>query len=140
VGLGVFAPVPNRVEQLRIQARQASEVLVVDLIRFALVGVDEPELPGVGHQHLVAALLQEPANPGRVGSRFHRDAQRGLGGEASSEGFWGGAQPTLLDDLAASCVDEAQAGVPVAEVQSRCHLRLLFATIHGGPILLSFGR
>jgi hypothetical protein len=36
-------------------------------------------------------------------------------------------------------VDEAEVGVVVAEVQSGCRLRLLFATIHGGPILLSLG-
>src|SRR5215217_5218320 len=38
---------------------------------------------------------------------------------------------------ATCCVDEAQVGVFVAYVQSGCHLRLLFATIHGWPILLS---
>jgi hypothetical protein len=50
-----------------------------------------------------------------------------------------GAQPTLLDDLAALRVDEAQIGVLVAEIQSGCHLWLYFATIHGGPILLPIG-
>ena len=35
-----------------------------------------------------------------------------------------------------SDVDEAQVGVFVAEVQSGCHLRLFFATIIHGPILL----
>ena len=36
------------------------------------------------------------------------------------------------------CVDEAQVGVLVAEIQSGCHLWLVFATIHGGPILLPY--
>src|SRR5918994_4089566 len=48
-----------------------------------------------------------------------------------------GRQPTLLDDLAAVRLDEAQVGILVAEVKSCCLLWLLFATIHGGPILLS---
>jgi hypothetical protein len=57
MSLGVFAPVLERVQELRIEARQAGEVLGVGLIRLSLVGVDEPEFSGIGHQHLVAALL-----------------------------------------------------------------------------------
>src|SRR5215216_1499461 len=49
----------------------------------------------------------------------------------------GGAHPTLLHDLATVLVDKAEVGVPVAEVESGCRLWLLFATIHGGPILFS---
>ena|ERR687889_673401 len=47
------------------------------------------------------------------------------------------AQPALLHNLAAPWVDEAQVGVPVAEIQSGCHLWFAPATNHGGPILLS---
>src|SRR5918998_639496 len=43
----------------------------------------------------------------------------------------------LGDYLIGLLIDEAEVGVLVAEVQSGCHLRLLFASIHGGPILLS---
>src|SRR5215208_25854 len=102
VSLGVFAPMFEWVQQLRVHSCQASEVLSVDLIRFTLVSVDEPQLPGVGHQHLVAALLKHPARPGRVGTGLDCYAhRRPLGGEASSEGLWGCAQPTLLYNLAA---------------------------------------
>src|SRR3954464_1729610 len=69
--------------------------------------------------------------------RFDGDAHGPLGGEAPLECLWGGAQPAFLHDLAAVLVDEAKVGVFVAEVQSGCHLWMLFATIHGGPILLS---
>ena len=58
--------------------------------------------------------------------------------EAPYEGLGAGRQPTLLDDLAAVLVDEAQVRIPVAEVQSGRRLRLVFANIHGGPILLPF--
>jgi hypothetical protein len=85
----------------------------------------------------VATLLQEPARPGRMGSRLYGYTQGPLGGEAPSEGLGSGTQPTLLDDLAALLVDEAEVGVFVAEIQSGCHQWMLFATIHGGPILLS---
>jgi len=65
-------------------------------------------------------------------------AQRLLGGEASSEGLGGSAQPTFVHNLATLCVDEAQeVGAFVAEIHSGCHLRLFAATIHGGPIVLS---
>src|SRR5215208_2650378 len=67
MSLGVYAPVLEWVEQLRIKTCQASQVLGVDLIRFALVGVDEPRLARIGHQDLVATLLQHPACPRRVG-------------------------------------------------------------------------
>src|SRR3954451_7868786 len=69
--------------------------------------------------------------------RFDGDAHGPLGGEAPLECLWGGAQPAFLHDLAAVLVDEAKVGVFVAEVQSGCHLWMLFATIHSGPILLS---
>jgi hypothetical protein len=84
VGLALFAPVLERIQELGIHSCQASQILGVDLIGLAPVGVDEPKLAGIGHQHLVATLLQEPANPGRVGSRFYGDAQRPLRSEASS--------------------------------------------------------
>jgi hypothetical protein len=66
VGLRVFAPVLERVQQLRIQTRQAGQVFGVDLVRFAFVGIDESNLAGVSHQDFVAALFQNPADPRRM--------------------------------------------------------------------------
>ena len=57
MSLGVLAPVRNRVEQLGIKARQAGEILGVDLIGLSLVGVDESQFAGVSHQYLVATLF-----------------------------------------------------------------------------------
>jgi hypothetical protein len=54
VSLGLFAPVLERIEQLRVQTSQASQVLGIDLVGLSLVGVDEPCLASVGHQDLVA--------------------------------------------------------------------------------------
>jgi hypothetical protein len=56
----------------------------------------------------MATLLKYSARPRRVGTRLDGYTQRRLGGEASSEGIWGGTQPTFLHNLAAYCVDEAQ--------------------------------
>src|SRR5215207_384272 len=59
-----------------------------------------------------------------------------LGGEASPEGFGGGAQSRPSSITSPLCVSMTQVGVFVAQVQSGCHLQLRSATIHGGPILL----
>jgi hypothetical protein len=136
VGLALFAPVLEWVQQLGVHSSQAGQVLGIHLVGLAPVGVDEPQFAGVGHKDLVATLLQEPANPGRVGSGLDGDAQRGLGSEASPQSFWGGSHPTLLDHLAAVGVQKTEIAVFVAEIEPGCHLRLFAATIHGGPILL----
>jgi hypothetical protein len=101
MGLGILVPVFEWVQELRVNSCQAGQVLGVDLVRFAFVGVDEPQLARVGHQDLVAALLQEPANPGRVGPHLDGYTHRPLGGEASTESLGGGAQPTFFDHLTA---------------------------------------
>jgi hypothetical protein len=54
----------------------------------------------------VAALLEHPARPRRVGSGLDGYTQRPFGGEAPPEGLGGGTQPTLLHNLAAYCVDD----------------------------------
>ena len=110
MGRGVFASVLERVQQLRIKACQAGQILGIHLVGLSFVGVDEPCLAGVGYEDLVATLLEHPARPRRVGTRFYGDAQRGLRSEASSEGLGVGAQPALFDDLAVVRVDEAQGG------------------------------
>jgi hypothetical protein len=56
----------------------------------------------------VAALLEHPANPRRVGAGLYGYARGLLGGEASSEGFGAGTQPTFFHNLATIRVDEAQ--------------------------------
>jgi hypothetical protein len=138
MGLALFAPMLERVQQLRIQTRQASQVLGVHLIRLALIGIDEPQFASIGHQHLVAAFLEHPANPWRVSTRLYGDAHRRLlRSETPPQSLGSGTQPTFLHNLTALLIDEAEIGVFVAYVQSGCHLRLLFASIHGGLILLS---
>jgi hypothetical protein len=47
----------HRVEQLRIQTCQASEVLGIDLVGLLLVGVDESQFTSIGHKDFVTALL-----------------------------------------------------------------------------------
>jgi hypothetical protein len=64
MSLGVFTAVLERIQQPGVQTRQASQILGVYLVGLALVCVDEPQLPGIGHKHLVATLLEYSANPG----------------------------------------------------------------------------
>src|SRR5215210_8560683 len=139
MSLALLPPMLEWVQQLRVKTRQASQILGIDLVGLTLVGIDEPQLAGIGHKDLVATLLQHPACPRRVGTGLDCYTHGLLRGEASSESLGGGAQPTFLDHLATVLVDEAEVGVLVSEVQSGCHQWMLFATIHSGPILLSFG-
>ena len=123
MGLASLAPVLERVQELRIQTCQASQVLGVDLVGLALVGIDEPQFAGIGHQDLVAALLQHPACPGRVGSSLDCDAHGGCSeAKRRLKGLGGRTQPTFLHNLTALLIDEAEVGVLVAYVQSGCHL------------------
>jgi hypothetical protein len=136
MGLGVFAPMLERVQELRIKTRQASQVLGVYLIRLALVGIDEPQFAGIGHQHLVAAFLEHPAHPRRVSTRLNCDAHGLLRTETPPQSLRSGTQPTFLHNLTALLIDETEVGVLVAYVHSGCDLRSPFATITHGPILL----
>jgi hypothetical protein len=86
MSLALLAPVLERIQQLRIQTRQAGQVLGVYLGGLLLVGVDEPQLACVGHKNLVATLLEHPASPWRVGSGLDGDAHGPLGGETPLEG------------------------------------------------------
>src|SRR5215216_6345002 len=137
MSLALFAPVLERIEQLRVHSCQASQVLGVYLIGLLLVSVDESQLTGVGHQDLVTALLEQPTNPRRVSPGLDGHAHRPLRSKASLQSFGGGSHPTLLDHLAAVGVQKTQIAVFVAEIHSGRHLWSYFATIHSGPILLS---
>jgi hypothetical protein len=138
MSLALLAPMLYGVEELRIEACQASQILGVDLVGLAFVGVDELYLARIGNQYLVATLLEHPACPGRVSPSLYCDAQRLLRAKASPEGLGVRAQPTFLHNLTTVLIDEAQVGVLVAEIQSGCHLQLVFANIRHGPILLPF--
>ena len=88
-------------------------------------------LAGIGHQDLVAALLEQPANPGRVGSGldgYAQEAARRRSVALKASGVVRSLPSSITSPLVR--VDEAQIGVLVAEVQSGCHLWLFAATIH----------
>ena len=60
-----------------------------------------------------------------------------LRSEAPPESLGGGAQSTLLHNLAAFCVQQAQMAVFVPKIYPERHRWLRSATIIHGPILLS---
>src|SRR5215211_6639295 len=130
MSLAGFAPVLQWEKKLGINPGQAREVLSVELVGFALGAVDEPQLPGVSDQNLMATLFQQTTHPGRVGSDLDADLEGVLGVKTPPESLRGRTQHTLFNDLATVCVDQAEAAVFVAEVQSGCHLWMLFAAIH----------
>ena len=111
MSLGVFAPVLERVEQLRIHSSQASQILSIELVGFVFVGVEMSLILGAfatktSWPHSFSTLLTHGENGFPL---LYCDAQqRLLRGKATSEGFGGSGQPALLHNLAALCVDEAQ--------------------------------
>src|SRR5688500_19872890 len=96
MSLALLAPVLERIQELRVHSSQASQVLGIDLVSLLLVGVDQSRFAGVGHQYLVATLLQDPAPPGRVAASLDGYAHRLFGGAAPREGFGAGTPPTVL--------------------------------------------
>src|SRR5215216_3957339 len=54
---------------------------------FACSGIDEPQFASIGHKDLVAALLEQTAYPGRVGSGLYGYTHRLLRGEAPPYGL-----------------------------------------------------
>jgi hypothetical protein len=63
-GMQPDAAVVDRLEERRIEAPQPGQGLSVHAVTLALTGIDEPELPRVRDQHLVAELREESAHPG----------------------------------------------------------------------------
>ena len=113
---GFLAAVLQRVQKLGIHPRQPGQILRVQLVGFAFVGVDEMELPGVCDQDLMSALFEKTAHPRRVGSHLDGDRKRLLRIEPAPHGLRGGAQSALLDDLTALVVQQAEIAVLVPEV------------------------
>lgn len=73
VRLSQFAAMLDRAEQLAIEARDASQVLGVDLIVLALILVDQAQLSRVSHDHLVTELRQKTTDPWGVHACFDGD-------------------------------------------------------------------
>jgi hypothetical protein len=138
MSLALFTAVFEWVEQLRIQTCQASEILSIDLIGFALVFVDEPHFTRIGYQDLVAALLEHSANPGRVGARLDGYAQRPLSEQKrrlKASGVVRSLPSSITSPLSVSTLGTGRS-ICRRGLKSGCNLWLLAATIHSGLILL----
>src|SRR5215207_4823622 len=116
-------------EQLGVETGQASQLLSVDPVGLAALGVDELQFAGVGDQDLVSTFLEQTARPRRVGARLDGDAHRSLRTKAPPEGFGGGANPALLDHLAALGVQQAQVAVAIPEIDAGNHRGLSTVSI-----------
>jgi hypothetical protein len=139
VSLGLTAPVLYRVQKFRIGPSEAGQLLGIELVGLTPLAVDQPSLTRISDQYLVATLGKQTACPGRVGSDLDGYLRPLCGVEPAPHRLWGGAQPSLLEYLAAVVVEHEEVGVLVAKVNSGRHLRCSFATIVHGPILLSVG-
>ena len=61
--LGPGAAVPDGGEQFGVEAPEAGEQLSVDAVVLAVATGDQRDLPDVGHDHFVAELRQQAAQP-----------------------------------------------------------------------------
>ena len=119
-------------EQLGIYSgKPGSRFSASILVGFVLVLVDQANLTSVGYQHLVPALFQKPADPGRVSSDFDGDAHRLAALKTLPESLRRGAQATLFDQVATVGVDEAQVALCLSPRSNP-------AVIFGIPLVLSF--
>src|SRR3712207_2539602 len=118
MGLRGFASMLERREQLRVQPRQAGEVLGVETVRLAPLTVDEPQLPWVGLQHLVAQTLKQSADLWGVGAGLDGYPHPLSFREVPFERRGACADLALFDHFAVSGVDRAQVAVPVAYFDS----------------------
>ncbi len=128
VGLGVLPPMGHRVQKLGVAPEQAGQLLGVYPVALAGSSVDQARLPGVRHHDPVAALRRQPTHPRRVRADLDGYGKPLHALEASLEGFGGGPQPALLDDLARVGVEQADVGAPVAEFHPHRRPRPLLAS------------
>ncbi len=103
-------------EQDRIDPRQAGDHVGVALVALADARVDGPELARIGHQHLMAEVLEKAADPRAVGSDLQRDAAVGILLREPPETLFVVGDGTLLDDFARR-VENADGVFLVAQVE-----------------------
>jgi hypothetical protein len=72
--------------------------IVAIVLRFALG--DGGDLARIGHHHLVAELLEQPAHPGRVGAALQSDAQARRACEMPPERSFGASHTVPLHHFA----------------------------------------
>ena len=92
---------PHGRQQRGVDPPQPREVLGVGAVVLRRARGDQAHPSGVGHDHLMAQLGQQPMEPGRVRPHFQDDPTPGYQPEATVHGPRRRAHPRLLDHRAA---------------------------------------
>ena len=109
----------NGMQQCGIEAAEPSQRFRLDAVVFARTRIDEAELSGIGHQHLVAQAGEEAAHPWRVGADFEDHAAAGPRGEHVLKGHGGGAGAAGLEHLTVG-IHHTVVGMGIAEIEADC--------------------
>ena len=96
-------------------------LLRIDLIALPITVRDRTQLPDVGHDHIMAKLLQLLADPDRVGSRFHRHARMLNICKPLLDRLRRGSKTGAIDHFAV-LVESAVMAPNIAKVNANCHL------------------
>ncbi|QDV09668.1 hypothetical protein Poly30_52260 [Planctomycetes bacterium Poly30] len=65
----------DRVQELQVEACDSSKLLGIDRIALRVVLVDQPQLAGVGDDHIVAELLEQFSDLAGLTASLDGDAQ-----------------------------------------------------------------
>src|SRR2546427_5564512 len=114
---------PDRFEERRVESPNTGQRLRVGAVILGVALRDEPQLPRVGHEHLVPARLKEATDPGRMRPGLQHEPHRPVTTKPSTQRLGRRRHPSLVDHPAAE-VQHADVGVAVAHVQAPCHRRL----------------
>jgi hypothetical protein len=116
----------------------AREVLGVELVGFALTAIDEPQLPGVSDQNLVATLFLRANDSPREGEwvptsmatlREYSESKRCLRASGVLRSL-----PSSMTSPLCRHRSGTDGCIFVTEIQPGCNLWLLPATIRHGPL------
>jgi hypothetical protein len=92
MSLGLLTAMLDGVQQFGVNSRKTGQLLSVEFVGLAFVGIDQPGLARIGYKDFVAALMEDPAYPGWVGAHLDGDLHLLFGVEAAAQAIRGGTQ------------------------------------------------
>jgi hypothetical protein len=99
VALSLGAAVTDGRQQTRVMRGESRQLLGIVAVVLTLAGGDGPDLARVGHQHLMAELLQHPADPSGMRAALQSDTHLRFALEVTAQGRFRGLDAAGLDHL-----------------------------------------
>jgi hypothetical protein len=137
VRLRDLAAVLNRGEDLGIGPSPSCQRFGIDPIGLGSPGPTNSG--GIGDDHFVSELIQETADPGRVGACLTDHASRGQRREVALEREFRGGKGGPFHDLP-SGIEAAKRTLAIAQVQAYRDFRKGLLRLHGRPPVNEFLR